>query len=60
MYDRDDVQVLTERFMECIDQRKNKKENNFNGMQAASTNKMNNRKLSRDEEMRKRKMAKTE
>lgn len=58
MYDRDDVQVLSERFMECIESRKNKKENNFNGSVQLNTAKINNRKLSRDEEMRKRKLVK--
>jgi len=48
--------VLTQRFIESIDQRKNKKENNCNGSTLGNNSKINNRKLSRDEEMRKRKL----
>lgn len=58
MYDKEDVQTLTDRFIECIEVRKNRKENNFNG--SMQVQKMNNRKLSREEEMRKRKMDRNE
>ena len=56
MYDRDDVQTLSERFLDCVEQRKNRKENSFNASVSMQNAKMNNRKLSRDEEMRKRKL----
>ena len=52
MYDRDDVTLLTDRFMECIEARRNKKENIFHSTSTLA--KMQNRKLSRDEEIRMR------
>jgi hypothetical protein len=61
MYDREDVQILSERFGECIEQRRNKKENNTLASSGAMPQaKINTRKLSRDEELRKRKQVKSE
>ena len=56
MYDSEDVNTLTSRFMEVIEQRKNKKENNFNSSIPLKTlEKSQTRKLSRDEEIRQKK-----
>ena len=61
MYDSDDVNTLTKRFNEVIDNRKNSmsKENNFNtSVPMRSLEKSATRKLSRDEEVRQRKHVK--
>jgi len=60
MYDSDDVNTLTSRFMELIEHRRqNKKENTFNSsVPLKGHEKQNNRKMSRDEEIRQRKQGK--
>ena len=59
MYDSDDVNTLTQRFQEVIEQRRNKKENNFNSSIPLRTQeKSAQRKLSREEEIRQRKQEK--
>jgi hypothetical protein len=60
MYDSEDVNTLTNRFLEVIDQRKqNRKENNFNSSIPLRTQeKSNSRKISRDEEIKQRKNVK--
>lgn len=60
MYDMEDVSTLTQRFMDTIDGRKNKKENHFNVSIGFNSTKNINRKLSREEELKKRKLEKAE
>jgi hypothetical protein len=54
MYDSDDVNTLTQRFLEIIEQRKSqRKENNFNSsVPLKGHEKQNTRKMSRDEEIK--------
>ncbi|CDW87543.1 UNKNOWN [Stylonychia lemnae] len=60
MYDSEDVNTLTNRFLEIIDQRKlNRKENNFHSSVPLRTQeKSNTRKISRDEEIKQRRNVK--
>jgi hypothetical protein len=60
MYDREDVAVLTDRFLEVIEQKKNRKENQAFSHTSGNNAKGNTRKLTRDEELKKGKLDKNE